>query len=193
LPKNGIWFKPAATGNCIIGFMNTQKSSNGYKSIYKITRDGKGNITGIEEDVICFDRNAGNKTVVFFQYKIDADDLGHDFIIGNSSEHPNATMLFYFLALAGAGKKGYDVTTTSKELLQVNFVDEATRAAGGAIAENGMKITTFKIDLTDTPAAFGAVDFSRESMTADAVAVDSGSLTSFGYTHNAIIKDPSSE
>lgn len=196
IPKNGIWFKPAAPGNCTVAFMILNRSDDGYKSIYRFKRDEFGNIDNstISETRLVFEKNNTLKRadVVCFQYEITPEDVAaeYEYVVGTSTISGNHNVVFYFLALAGASTKGSVVTSQSKELLHINFIDEATREAGGDVADNGMKVNTFDIRLLATGAAFESVIFARTNMTDDTTAtITDGQLSITRYSHTAIVLD----
>lgn len=190
LPSNCVWFKPAVAGNCIISFMLTS-SDNAYKSIYKFQRDANGNMINRTETELSFAKAIGNKNIVCFQYEITAQDVkdGFEYAIGSSSVagHSSTNVNFYFLALAGASATGSVVTQGSKELLQVNFVDEATRQNNGNVAADGFIITTFDVRLTGSTPALETVSFARTAMNVDATATTSGQIYVDKYSHTAIV------
>lgn len=203
IPAGGIWFKPASDGNCIISFLVSNMSGNAYKSLYRYKRDANGNIDNstISETVFQFTKKNSdlkNGDVVCFSVNITAAEVlaGYEYLVGNTSHYPsdedkvNDSCNFYFLALAGASTKGSVVTSQSKELLHINFIDEATREAGGDVADNGMKVNTFDIRLLATGAAFESVIFARTNMTADTTAtITEGQLSITRYSHTAIVLD----
>ena len=174
--------------------MLTSKNQDGYKSIYKFRREN-GNIVDVQEIELSFDRNIGNKAIVCFQYQITLGDVNnnYEYAIGSSSNHPQDTVKFYFLALAGASSSGSVVTDQSKELLQVNFIDEKTKEDNGNVAPNGAIITTFDVRLTSTTAGIETVSFTRDSMTDEAEETHSGAIYVDRLSYQAIVNSGSTQ
>lgn len=175
IPKNGIWFSPASSGNCVITFTITDNSQNvRYKSIYKIIRnDDEGRtINRLEEVKLSFQKNKPkNGELIVFQYAVEE---GSEYMIGASTGvASDDSCAFFFLALAGASLEGSAITDTSRELFEVNFVD--TIPADNAtmdIASGGMPITVFSAELLQAGSE-AAAGFAKDAMDAHAYVVAS--------------------
>lgn len=188
IPNNSIWFKPESSGECIISFGVTQMSQNySYKSIYRFTRDGNGNIINWEETKFTFIKGVhGNSDVVFFHFLITDEDIEAEaeYCIGSSTGAGDDTVLFYFLALAGTADDGGTVTSSSKEIMEVNFIN--TLPYEGSILGPDMKVTTFLVTI-ETAGKESYVTFSRDSMTVHASSsVSDDSIKSTKYEHQGI-------
>ena len=130
VPKNGVWFKPAAPGPSIVSFTVCDNSNDTYRSIYRYTRfkdgENKGKIdpSSVTETVFVLNVNKklhnnngnacfSNGDILAFEFIIDQADVegDYEFIIANSSEHGNEDSRsgFLFLALAGASSKGPNI------------------------------------------------------------------------------------
>jgi hypothetical protein len=130
VPRNGVWFKPAAAGPSIISFTITNSSNDAHRSIYRYKRfkdgENKGKIdpSSITETVFVLNvdkqqhnnkKNAcfTNGDILAFEFMIDQTDVTaeYEFIIGNSSDYGNEDDRsgFLFLALAGASSKGPNI------------------------------------------------------------------------------------
>ena len=198
IPENGIWFRPDSPGDCIISFLVTQMNTTRYKSIYKYTRikDANGNPTkDIDENSwkevrLTFSKDilsSNNKHIVFYNVEVTQEDIdaGTEFVIGASSTGTSDdNVLFYFLALAGASDDGGTVTSSSKEIMEVNFIN--TLPYEGSILGPDMKVTTFLVTL-ETAGTESYVSFSRDSMTVHASSsVSDDSIKSTKYEHQGI-------
>ena len=92
--------------------------------------------------------------------------------------------MFYFLALAGTADDGGTVTSSSKEIMEVNFIN--TLPYEGSILGPDMKVTTFLVTL-ETAGTESYVSFSRDSMTVHASSsVSDDSIKSTKYEHQGI-------
>ena len=187
VPANGIWFKPENAGQCVISFGVTDKSGGNkavkYKSVYRYTRkevtDAQGNTTmeidpasWTETKLEFANSNFGNNAVVIYHFIISEQDIkdGAEFVIGSTTGAGSDTVMFYFLALAGVADNGGTVTSTSKEIFEVNFIDKVEYE--GSILGADRKVTTFVLALLDTGSEEYAI-FSRASMSEHAVGTSS--------------------
>ena len=182
IPNDCVWFKPINAGVCDITFFVSNMSSNGFRSIYKFKREPNPNnpkediITEWQETVLVFNKNAfastslGNYNMVCYQYKIDQDDLGYEYAIGNSltfpsnlkdkDKVPGNNAFFYFLALAGASNSGGGAaggTVGAPSIAEVNFIPTGYT---GKVSEVGMHITTYNVAINNV-ADEAEVSFTR--------------------------------
>ena len=182
IPNDCVWFKPINAGVCDITFFVSNMNSNGFRSIYKFKREpdpnnpGKDIITEWQEMVLVFNKNAfastslNNKSMVCYQYKIDQDDLGYEYAIGNSltfpsnlkdkDKVPGDNAFFYFLALAGASNSGGGVasgTAGAPSIAEVNFIPTGYT---GKVSEAGMHIITYNVAIENV-ADEAEVSFTR--------------------------------
>ena len=199
IPANGIWFRPDSPGDCIISFLVTQMNTTRYKSIYKYTRikDANGNPTeNIDPDSwkevrLTFSKDilsSNNKHIVFYNVEVTQEDIdaGTEFVIGASSTGTSDdNVLFYFLALAGASDDGGTVNSSSKEIMEVNFINTLPYEEDSILGDD-MKVTTFLVTL-ETAGKESYVTFSRDSMTVHASSsVSDDSIKSTKYEHQGI-------
>lgn len=116
IPSNGIWFKPMASGPCVISFAIVNKSGSATRSIYRYKRKADGKTIDPDswtETKLSFTKNVfGNSDLVAYQFDIDSLDVidGYEFVIGASTGQrgDNDNLGFVFLALAGASATGGD-------------------------------------------------------------------------------------
>lgn len=175
VPKNGVWFKPAAPGPSIVSFTVCDNSSDTYRSIYRYTRfkdgENKGKIdpSSVTETVFVLNvdkklhNNNGNACfsngdILAFEFIIDQADVegDYEFIIANSSEHGNEDSRsgFLFLALAGASSKGPNVpengeTGYRSAMYRVDYVTSTDVDMSDADYE--IHQTILRIDQPDKP------------------------------------------
>ena len=173
LPDNAIWFKPLGTGICEIAFACSNMKGSYYKSLYRFKReviDGVEYITKCYETKLVFVKEyLGNGNIISYQYMItDADlpnpedptDTGYEFAIGLSYGEGADSSAFYFLALAGADDDGGDKDdgSTASAIVSANFVPTGYT---GAVADTGMVVTTFKLDINKTLGGEANATFQR--------------------------------
>ena len=199
IPNNGVWFKPENSGNCIISFAVTNMNSNyKYKSIYRYTRkevtDSEGNVTRVidesswTETKLTFAKSIfKNKNLIIYHFEVTPEDIqaGAEYIIGSTTGEEDDSIVFYFLALAGASDVGGVVTPDSKEIFEVNFIDQLPYTGTTILGPNNY-VTTFVVSVT-TSGSEASVSYSRESMTVHAEAsASSNNLTVTKYEHVAV-------
>ena len=200
IPENGIWFKPESSGNCIISFAvsNMGGKNDKYKSVYRYTRkevvDSQGNVTRVidesswTETRLTFSKGTfNNKNLVIYHFEITPEDIkaGAEYVVGATTGEEDDSIAFYFLALAGASDVGGVVTPDSKEIFEVNFIDQLPYTGTTILGPNNY-VTTFVVSVT-TSGSEASVSYSRESMTVHAEAsASSNNLTVTKYEHVAV-------
>lgn len=103
IPGNGIWFKPLAGGTAALVFAQTNQSTMAEMSIYKYQRNDDNEMVPVNDNSgsneTKFTLPAGNKTVVYYPYEVEA---GYEYVIGKSSGNKSVPAGFVALVLAGA-------------------------------------------------------------------------------------------
>ena len=128
LPKNCIWFNPIVPGECTVAFTRQNNSGDNIMSIYRYKRSGNSIDQSTIEEIILSIPPMGNGLVVCFSLHIDEDDLGYEYVIGQSSEKldkKDSDAAFVYLKLAGTDTSG-DVPVpdgeTVRKLFDIDFV-----------------------------------------------------------------------
>lgn len=130
LPKNCIWFNPIVPGECTVAFTRQNNSGDNIMSIYRYKRASNGSVdqSTIEEIILSIPK-LGTGVVVCFSLHIDEDDLGYEYVIGQSSEmvgNKASSAAFVYLKLAGTDTSG-DVPVpdgeTVRKLFDIDFVE----------------------------------------------------------------------
>ena len=129
LPKNCIWFNPIVPGECTVAFTRQNNSGDNIMSIYRYKRSGNSVDQSTIEEIILSIPKLGTGVVVCFSLHIDEDDLGYEYVIGQSSEMTNSkasSAAFVYLKLAGTDTSG-DVPVpdgeTVRKLFDIDFVE----------------------------------------------------------------------
>jgi len=124
-PKNCIWFRPLADGDCVMCFAPL---SNGYNrdtmSVYQY-RSGETNISQNKKEIeFIFEKS---KTVIrpnnalYFKFHV---EKGYDYVIGKGSTGSTENIAgFLYLKLAGTDTKGDLGELGNKKVLNVDYVD----------------------------------------------------------------------
>ena len=199
IPDNGVWFKPVSPGHCLISFFLSDKGGSAkYKSVYRYRRDKEsGAIVANSWQETRFDISSlKNQSLAIFEYEITQSDLdaGYEYVVGTTAG-TGSEVRFYFLALAGASNTGgNEVSDTSRELFNVNFIDNIPYTYnGGVIAGPGMTVTTFYVTLlAKNKTEPKTISFLRESMEAQAFVSNESEIADafkyLKYTHTIPIQ-----
>jgi hypothetical protein len=197
VPNNGVWFKPVAAGHCLVSFFMSNKGGNAkYKSIYKYRRENGAIVASSWRETRFDISSLGNQSLAVFEYEVTQNDIdqGYEYVVGSTSGAGDEVR-FYFLALAGASNTGGGaVSDTSRELFNVNFIDNIPYTYnGGVIAGPGMTITTFYVTLlAKNKTEPKTISFLRESMEAQAFVSNESEIADafkyLKYTHTIPIQ-----